>query len=66
VRAGIDGLVLSADGERVTFLPSVWEQLPEPEQFLRHLKLKAGWLAEAWPANLRVWRYTTEEFGKSH
>jgi len=66
VRAGIDGLVLSADGERVTFLPSVWEQLPEPEQFLRHLKLKAGWPAEAWPANLRVWRYTTEEFGKSH
>ncbi len=66
LRPGIDGLLLSAQGERATFLPSVWEQLPSPEQFLRHLKLKAGWSVDAWPAELRAWRYTTEELGEEH
>ena len=40
IRPGIDGLVLSDQGYRGTFLPSVWESLPEPLLFLQHLKLK--------------------------
>jgi AmmeMemoRadiSam system protein A len=42
LQPGIDGLILEEGYRRGTFLPSVWEQLPHPEQFLQHLKLKAG------------------------
>jgi hypothetical protein len=40
----------------------VWETLPEPRDFLAHLKLKAG-IPEQGPAPLRAWRYGTESFG---
>ena len=62
LRPGIDGLILQFGVKRTTFLPAVWEQLPEPERFVRHLKLKAGWPADFWPANMQAWRYTTESF----
>jgi AMMECR1 domain-containing protein len=45
---------------RGTFLPSVWEQLPEPEQFLRHLKQKAGLAPDYWSENVRIYRYRAE------
>lgn len=63
LRPGIDGVILQSGARRSTFLPAVWEQLPEPRQFIRHLKLKAGWPAEFWPADMQVWLYTTESFG---
>ncbi|HHJ80660.1 MAG TPA: AmmeMemoRadiSam system protein A [Candidatus Tenderia electrophaga] len=62
LRPGIDGLILQAGQQRGTFLPSVWQQLPEPEQFIQQLKLKAGLPANYWSANLRVWRYTSLSF----
>lgn len=58
---GIDGLILSDIGYRGTFLPSVWEELPEPEMFLRHLKLKAGLPSNYWSKTLKVERYTVED-----
>lgn len=43
LRPGEDGLVLQApDGRRATFLPAVWEQLPDGNEFLDHLLAKAG------------------------
>ena len=57
---GEDGLILEEGGRRGTFLPSVWESLPSPEQFLGHLKLKAGLPADYWSPTLRVYRYHTE------
>jgi len=63
LRPGIDGLILQAGARRTTFLPAVWEQLPDPQQFIRHLKLKAGWPADFWPPDMQVWLYTTESFG---
>jgi len=63
LRPGIDGLILQAGARRTTFLPAVWEQLPEPRQFVRHLKSKAGWPADFWPPDMQVWLYTTESFG---
>ena len=39
IQPGIDGLILSDHGYRGTFLPSVWEDLPDPKLFLEHLKL---------------------------
>ena len=63
IRPGIDGLILSDRGRRGTFLPSVWEQLPDPRDFLSHLKRKAGLPMSYWSDSLRVARYTTESFG---
>ena len=60
-----DGLILQDGAHRGTFLPSVWESLPEPEQFLQQLKLKAGLAPDHWSAHLQVWRYGTECFGGS-
>ncbi|MDY6944815.1 MAG: AmmeMemoRadiSam system protein A [Pseudomonadota bacterium] len=63
LRPGKDGVILQAGAKRSTFLPAVWEQLPEPREFIRHLKLKGGWPVDFWPADMQVWRYTTESFG---
>ena len=61
---GVDGLILEAGACRGTFLPSVWEQLPRPADFLRHLNRKAGLAENQWPENLQAWRYRTEYFGE--
>lgn len=60
LRPGVDGLIIAAAGRRGTFLPSVWEQLPERHDFLRHLKLKAGLPPDYWSDDVAVWRYATE------
>jgi hypothetical protein len=61
---GRDGVILSDGPHRGTFLPAVWEQLPEPRDFLRQLKQKAGLAPEHWSAGVRAWRYRTERFGE--
>lgn len=63
LRPGVDGLILSEGLRRGTFLPSVWESLPEPREFLRQLKLKAGLPPDYWSERLRVERYATISFG---
>lgn len=62
LRPGIDGLIIEEHGRRATYLPSVWEQLPDPEDFVRELRRKGGMSAEGWSDATRVMRYTTEEF----
>ncbi|MBL8268496.1 AmmeMemoRadiSam system protein A [Steroidobacter sp.] len=62
LRPGIDGVILQVGARRSTFLPAVWEQLPDASQFIRHLKLKAGWPVDFWPADMQVWLYTTQSF----
>jgi AmmeMemoRadiSam system protein A len=62
LRPGIDGLILQDGLARGTFLPSVWESLAEPGEFLRHLKLKAGLSPAYWSDNIQVWRYQAESF----
>lgn len=42
LRPGLDGVVLQCGRRRGVFLPQVWEQLPEPREFLARLKEKAG------------------------
>ena len=63
LRPGIDGLILQEGAARGTFLPSVWESLPEPQQFLAQLKRKAGLPIDHWSERIRVFRYETEAFG---
>ena len=62
LQPSIDGLILEDDGHRGTFLPSVWEQLPTPEEFLGQLKRKAGLPVDYWSDRIRVSRYTSESF----
>jgi AmmeMemoRadiSam system protein A len=56
----VDGLILEDGPRRGTFLPSVWESLPDPSDFLRHLKRKAGLPADYWSDTLKISRYRTE------
>lgn len=65
LRPGVDGLILQDRNARGTFLPSVWKSLPDPVQFLSHLKLKAGLPVDYWSASLQMWRYATESFTAS-
>ena len=37
-----------SNGAGSTFLPQVWEQLPEKEEFLSHLSAKAGMRPDSW------------------
>ncbi len=62
LRPGMDGLVIVADGRRATFLPTVWEMLPEPRQFLAALKLKCGLAGDYWSERLEFQRYTTTSY----
>jgi AmmeMemoRadiSam system protein B/AmmeMemoRadiSam system protein A len=62
IRPGEDGLVLEAQGRRGTFLPQVWESLPDARAFLRELAKKTG-LAPGTPlARCRILRYRVVKF----
>ncbi|MGM0434371.1 MAG: AmmeMemoRadiSam system protein A [Pseudomonadota bacterium] len=62
IEPGEDGLILEDGAHRGTFLPAVWESLPEPEDFVRQLKRKAGLPPDHWSSTLTVRRYRTESF----
>lgn len=53
-----DGVVLECDGRRGTFLPQVWDALPEPRDFLAELRRKAGLPRGFWSDAIRLSRYT--------
>ena len=61
----LDGLILRLGHHRATFLPSVWDTLPEPEQFLAHLKQKAGLAPDFWSDRMEFERYGTDSFGET-
>lgn len=63
LRPGVDGVIIEDGRRRGTFLPSVWELLPDAKDFLRHLKQKAGLPTDYWSETLRVYRYETEAIG---
>lgn len=66
LRPGIDGVILNLDGRRSTFLPQVWEQLPDKVDFLNHLSMKAGMPADAWrKPSTKVFTYQVEKFKES-
>jgi hypothetical protein len=54
---GEDGVILEAEGRRATFLPQVWENLPDKRQFLQELQKKAGLPADMRLARCKVSRY---------
>lgn len=65
LRPGVDGVILSDGHRRATFLPQVWEQLPEAENFLSHLCVKMGARADLWRSKvLDVQIYHVQEFSQ--
>jgi len=65
LRPGIDGVIIRDGRRSATFLPQVWEQLPDVDLFLSHLCQKAGMAPQAWrDGNLEVEIYQTQSFGE--
>jgi AmmeMemoRadiSam system protein A len=64
LQPGVDGLILGEGRRRATFLPSVWEELPDPHAFIAHLKQKAGWPPGYWSDTIQVQRYRTHSFSE--
>jgi AmmeMemoRadiSam system protein A len=62
LRPGVDGVVFVSGVYRSTFLPQVWEGLPEPREFMAHLKRKAGLPAHFWSDEVELLRYTVQKF----
>jgi len=65
LRPGVDGVVFEFGAHRSTFLPQVWEQLPDPDEFMASLKRKAGLPASFWAAEVRLQRYTVDKWKES-
>jgi AmmeMemoRadiSam system protein A len=62
-----DGVLLLNNGRSVIYLPQVWEELPEPEDFLSRLCLKAGTSAECWcDPQRQLYTYRAQEFGEEY
>jgi len=58
------GLIISSDDRRAVFLPSVWGQLPVPDDFIDRLLRKAGLPTDRWPSDMHAEVFTTESFGR--
>lgn len=55
---GRDGLLIRAGSQQATFLPKVWQSLPDPEAFLEQLLAKGGFVE--WPETAQVFTYTAD------
>lgn len=63
LRPYVDGVILKHGFRRATFLPQVWEKIPEPQEFLRQLCYKMGERPNLWrDTKLQVYIYQVEEF----
>ncbi|MCP4330698.1 MAG: AmmeMemoRadiSam system protein B [Alphaproteobacteria bacterium] len=57
-----DGVILVDGEKRGLFLPQVWESLPDPQDFVRHLKGKARLPEDHWSDAIQFYRFSTESF----
>ena len=62
IRPGVDGLILEWQGRWSTFLPAVWCQLPQPNDFLGQLWQKAGLAPDFWARGMSFYRYQAISF----
>ena len=62
LRPGVDGVIFEYGRHRSTFLPQVWEQLPDRQEFMAHLKQKAGLSPFFWDASVKLSRYSVQKW----
>ncbi len=65
LRPGIDGVLFESGQHRSTFLPQVWQQLPDSKTFMAHLKNKAGLAPDFWSDNIKLYHYTVTKYKES-
>ncbi len=67
LKPGIDGVIIKKGFAQAVFLPQVWDQLPDKEQFLSHLCMKAGLSSSEWQkGGLTVYIYQVQAFEEEH
>lgn len=62
LRPGVDGVIFEWRGAHATFLPQVWQKLPDAAAFMAALKRKAGLPADFWADDVRLSRYRVRSF----
>ena len=62
LRPGIDGVLFEYGQHRSTFLPQVWQQLPDSKDFMAHLKNKAGLASDFWADEIKLYRYSVTKW----
>jgi len=62
IKPNIDGIILELDGQKATFLPQVWEELPEFEEFFGHLLSKAGLAMDSFKYNPKIYKYGVQKY----
>ncbi|MDQ7000437.1 MAG: AmmeMemoRadiSam system protein A [Mariprofundus sp.] len=62
ISRGVDGVVFKYGTHQATFLPQVWDQLPEPRLFMAHLKQKAGLPAGFWHPDVQLYKYQVSKY----
>jgi AmmeMemoRadiSam system protein A len=62
---GVDGVALELDQRRATFLPQVWDMIPEPREFVAALKAKAGLAPDFWSPQLCISLYRVTQWKES-
>ena len=62
LQSGVDGIVFEFGHYRSTFLPQVWEQLPDVDMFMQHLKQKAGLTPDFWADQVKLFQYTVSKW----
>jgi len=55
------GLIVEKNDRSATFLPQVWEQIPDKKQFLEELSMKSGLSKDSWKT-ANIYYYTVEFF----
>jgi len=66
LRPKVDGVVLQVERRQATYLPQVWDQIPDPEEFMRHLSQKAGLRPDGWRSpEAMVLTYQVQAFEQS-
>lgn len=64
LRPGVDGVIFAYGHYQSTFLPQVWQQLPKPQQFMAHLKRKAGLPDNFWDNHVQLSRYSVDKWSE--
>ena len=62
LEVGRDGVLIRSGAANATFLPVMWDKLPDPPTFIRHLEAKAGLRPGHWPSDMEAWRYRSTDY----
>ena len=64
VTPGVSGLILQYRNRQSTFLPMVWDSLPDRQNFLNSLKVKTSLAADFWSHDIKVLQFHVESFAE--